>query len=182
MAGLPQNPNHYRPDRFPQRAAARRDHVLERMVATGKVTVNEAAEARAEPIGAAWRPLPQDRKGTDLPPADGAMPTLLWLAGRYPGPALRTTLDAAAQRQAAEAASEQLRILEPSGVSAAAVVVLDNETAECLAAVSLTRGADGAPTPLAGLDLTRRPRSTGSVLKPFIYAAAFDAGVCAPAR
>jgi hypothetical protein len=31
-----------------------------------------------------------------------------------------------------------------------------------------------------GVNLTRSPRSTGSVLKPFIYAAAFDAGICSP--
>jgi penicillin-binding protein 1C len=58
-------------------------------------------------------------------------------------------------------------------VSAAAVVVLDSQTAELLAAVSIS---DDAPR----VDLTRTARSTGSTLKPFIYAAAFDAGVCTP--
>ena len=71
------------------------------------------------------------------------------------------------------AASEHLEKLGSSGVSAAAVVVLDTPTSQCLAAVSLSRGAEQ-------VDLTRSPRSTGSTLKPFIYAAAFDAGICTP--
>lgn len=46
------------------------------------------------------------------------------------------------------------------------------------------RCAEAHPTSPAlqqnALDLTRRPRSTGSALKPLIYAAAFDAGSCSP--
>jgi penicillin-binding protein 1C len=166
LAGLPKNPNHYRPDRHPRRAAARRDHVLDRMLDLGFITPEQHAEARAEMITAAWRPLPHRRD-------DGALPMLIALAADHPGESVRTTLDLAVQRQAAVAAAEQLRLLAPSGVTAAAVVVLDTQTAECLAAVSV------APT-APGVDLTRRPRSTGSVLKPFIYAAAFEAGACAP--
>ena len=51
--------------------------------------------------------------------------------------------------------------------------MLDTANARCLAAVSL--GPKGSK-----IDLTRRPRSTGSTLKPLIYAAAFDAGICTP--
>jgi penicillin-binding protein 1C len=37
------------------------------------------------------------------------------------------------------------------------------------------------PNDAVDLDLSIRPRSSGSVLKPFIYAAAFDAGIITPA-
>jgi penicillin-binding protein 1C len=172
LAGLPQSPNRLRPDRYPQRARTRRDHVLDRMVECGFITKSQRDEAAHEPLDARWRDLPQDR-ANDTPSADGAMPTLLTLTTRHAGQTISTTLDATVQRHAMNAAREQLNILQPSGISAAAVVVLDNVTGECRAAVSL--GANDIR-----IDLTRRPRSTGSTLKPFIYAAAFDAGVCGP--
>jgi penicillin-binding protein 1C len=116
------------------------------------------------------------RARTLATPPTGALPSLLAIASGSAGGAVTTTLDAAVQRQAAAAAREHLARLAPAGVSAAAVVVLDTPSAECLAAVSLSRGADAR-----GVDLTRRVRSTGSVLKPLVYAAAFEAGVCGPA-
>lgn len=174
LAGIPQSPNRFRPDRFPARAERRRNHVLDRMLACGFISARQRDEAAAEPVRAAWLPLPQDRPPGGLPAADGAMPTLLALAHRERGGILRTTLDGATQRQAAAVVREQLDALGASGVGAAAVVVLDNPSGECLAAVSL--GDAGSQ-----LDLTRRPRSSGSTLKPFIYAAAFDAGICGPA-
>ncbi|MBM3892448.1 MAG: hypothetical protein FJ388_25305, partial [Verrucomicrobia bacterium] len=61
LAGLPQNPHRFRPDQFPQRAMARRNHVLDRMLACGMITPRQRDEARNEPLDAAWRPLPQAR-------------------------------------------------------------------------------------------------------------------------
>jgi penicillin-binding protein 1C len=173
LAGLPQSPNRLRPDRFPQRARIRRDHVLDRMLACGLITSRQRDEASAEPIDALWRALPQDRTARDLPPSDGALPALVALSRTQSGGVIHATLDAAMQRQAALAARERLQSLASSGVSAVAVVVLDTPSGNCLADVSL-----GAENP--ALDLTRRRRSTGSTLKPFIYAAAFDAGTVGP--
>lgn len=173
LAGLPQSPNRLRPDRFAVRAKARRDHVLDRMLACGFITPRQRAEAAAEPINAAWHALPQDGRAIDLPPADGALPTLAGMARGRKGGVTRSTLDSRIQHQAARAARGRLESLQTSGVSAAAVVVLDTASGEDLAAVSL--GASNS-----ALDLTRRRRSTGSTLKPFIYAAAFDAGIYGP--
>jgi penicillin-binding protein 1C len=179
LAGLPQNPNYLRPDRHPERARARRAHVLDRMLACGFIDAGAHAEAMREPLDAAWRPLPQmpagsahARAGAAL--AQGAMPFISGLAAQYRGAAVRTTLDLNVQRQAAAQAGEHLARLESSGVRAIAVVVLDTPSAQCLASVSLCRDN-------ANLDLTRCARSTGSALKPFIYAASFDAGICSPA-
>ncbi len=165
LAGLPQSPNRYRPDRHPAAARARRDHVLDRMVACGTITADERREAAAEPVDAVWHALPQD--ATDV----GLRPTLGRLVRAYPGRTLRTTIDAAVQARAAAAADDAVRGQAASHVSAAAVVVLDTPTGDCLAAVSRSAG---------DVDLTVSPRSSGSALKPFVYAAAFDAGVCGP--
>ncbi|MDB5301684.1 MAG: Penicillin-binding protein, partial [Phycisphaerales bacterium] len=171
LAGIPQSPNRLRPDRFPQAALARRNHVLDRMLAMGMIDTRQHDEACGEPIVVAWHRLPQDR--TNAAAADGALPALVRVGGDRAGTTVRTTIDAGVQHQVAQAAAEQLRRLESSGVSAAAVVVLDTQSAQCLAALSLGRDAEA-------VDLTRRPRSTGSALKPFIYAEAFEAGVCSP--
>lgn len=169
LAGLPQSPNRYRPDRFVERATRRRDVVLGRMLASGTITPAEHNEARAEPVRASWHVLPQDLHD------DGSLPSLLTLtasSGDERG-VVTTSIDARVQRQVATAAREHLNRLRDSGISSAAMVVLDTATSECLAAVSVSDVSKR-------LDLTRRPRSTGSVLKPFIYAAAFESGTCAP--
>jgi penicillin-binding protein 1C len=173
LAGLPQSPNRLRPDRHPQLARLRRDHVLHRMLECGFIDRSQFDEARAEPVNASWRALPQDRPSDDDPPADGALPTLLTVYGGKSVSTIRTTIDAVIQRQVMNAAREQLKSLESSGVGAAAVVVLDNTTGQSLASVTLGEKD-------LRIDLTSRPRSTGSTLKPFIYAAAFDAGICGP--
>lgn len=164
LAGLPQSPNRLRPDRHPAAAKARRDHVLDRMLATGVISRDQYQQAIAEPLDAACRPLPQDR---DI----GLMPTLQTFARERPSQAIRSTLDLAAQEQAYRATIDRLTTLAPAGVTAAAVVVADTPTGECLAAVSVGTSA-------TDVDFTRSARSTGSTLKPLIYAAAFDAGIC----
>jgi penicillin-binding protein 1C len=166
LAGLPQSPNRFRPDRHAAAAAARRDHVLDRMLACGMISADQRREAANEPVDATWHPLPQDAAD------DGLRPTLDRLALAHSG-TVRTTIDPVLQHRAAAASADTLRAMGASHVSAVSVVVLDTASGRCLASVSRST-TDG------GIDLTVRPRSSGSTLKPFIYAAAFDAGVCEP--
>jgi penicillin-binding protein 1C len=172
LAGIPQNPNGFRPDRFPARARARRDHVLDRMLASGMITPAERTLAGNEPIDATWHPLPQFSPAA----SPGLLPMLTDLAARNPGEQIATAIDSPSQKTAQILAAKTLAELAPSHINAAAVIVLDTTTGQCLADVSLSplRGSGLA------LDLATRPRSTGSTLKPFIYAAAFDAGICTP--
>jgi len=173
LAGLPQSPNRLRPDRHPQLARARRNHVLDRMLACGLITLSQRSEAANEPIDAQWHPLPQEAEQ-----ADGLLPALTRLAESHPGQRLCVNVDLQVQRQCALTARETLRELGPSHVNAAAVVVLETPSGKCLASVSLTTAKSEDSQ---ALDLTECPRSSGSTLKPFIYAAAFDLGICTPA-
>lgn len=52
LAALPKAPNNYHPVRYPDRAKARRDWVIDRLLDDGKITAEEAAEARATPLNA----------------------------------------------------------------------------------------------------------------------------------
>src|SRR6185437_13576707 len=51
LATLPKAPSNYNPFRFPERAVARRNWVIDRMVENGFVTKEEAEPAKDEPLG-----------------------------------------------------------------------------------------------------------------------------------
>ncbi len=165
LAGLPQNPQRLRPDRFPQQAKLRRDHVLDRMLALNMINADEYRQAKDEPV--AVRPLSSQKN----PPA--LVPTLERLARAYPGRSIQSTIDPAIEQQASTAAMAELDLHRLDGVEAAAVVVLDSNSGDVLASVSI---CESSPS----LDLTCCARSSGSAIKPFIYATAFEDGLCQP--
>jgi penicillin-binding protein 1A len=51
LAVLPKAPNNYSPERFPQRAIARRNYVLSEMQRNGYITAEVASAAKAAPLG-----------------------------------------------------------------------------------------------------------------------------------
>ncbi len=51
LATLPKAPSNYDPFQFPERAVARRNWVIDRMVENGFVTQRKAEKAKAEPLG-----------------------------------------------------------------------------------------------------------------------------------
>jgi penicillin-binding protein 1C len=169
LAGVPQSPNRMRPDRAPAQARARREHVLQQMLATGAITRDEFIRANAEAVAATWRPLPQERDEG----AFGAGPSLAAMVEGHLGERVKATIDTRVQRMAWGATRERWKSLGASGVNSAAVVVVDVPTGEVLASVSISNAA-------GSMDLTQCARSTGSVLKPFIYATAFEMGVLSP--
>lgn len=163
LAGLPQSPARYRPDRHPEAAKARRRTVLARMVEMGCITAEQAAEAQAAPLV-----LTKSRRP---PGADHAA----WLALQRRPQGGPTTLDAALQAEVAELAGAYARSLPQH--EQIAVVVIDIATAEIRALVG---SVDFAAPPDGQVNGVTARRSPGSTLKPFIYAAAFDARLLSP--
>jgi len=90
--------------------------------------------------------------------------------GIHEGGVLRTTLDAALQREAVQSMRRHLAGLGHAQLTDGAVVVLDNETAEVLAYV----GSSGAASAAGEVDHVRARRQAGSTLKPFLYAQALE--------
>ena len=158
LAGLPQSPTRYRPDRHPDAARNRRGSVLRRMVELGMITKEQRDRASAEPVRV--RPHPSTHHA----------PHAAWLAlQRRPGGG-QTTIDLDLQPDVERLVAEQMAAL-PVGTDAA-VVVIDIPTADILAMV----GSADFHDPLDGeVNGTLARRSPGSTLKPFIYAAAFEA-------
>src|SRR5208282_2985593 len=96
LAGLPQNPNGLRPDRFPERAKTRRDRVLDDMLSLGMIDRQEHDRAVTEPVDATWHELPQENESL------GLEAYLADLAKGNPGQMIRTSIDVRVQREAAE--------------------------------------------------------------------------------
>lgn len=160
LAGLPQSPSRYRPDRWPAPARARRDHVLRRMRELGMITERQASLAGAESLI-----LVEEKSPT-------AAPHAAWLALQRRPAGGRTTIDPSVQAEAQRLAVEHLRAL-PAG-SQLAVAVLDITQSQIVAIV----GSADPGNPVDGqVNGALARRSPGSTLKPFIYAAAFEAGL-----
>lgn len=160
LVALPQAPEARRPDLRPANAVAARARLLARMQAEGLISPDRAADAAEEPA-----------------PERRAFPALAWhasdrLAGA--GGEVRSTLDIGLQTEI-EALIERLADNAGERVQASALIVsLDGR--EVRAAV----GSAGRDRPGGWIDLTRRARSPGSVLKPFIYGLAFEDGLAGP--
>jgi penicillin-binding protein 1C len=163
LIALPQSPEARRPDLHPEAAIVARERVLMRLADQGLFAKDLAAES-------ASYPAPRRRD----------FPTLAWHASEEAlvrakdVDNIRTTLDLALQKEVESIAA---RAAGPSreGVQAA-IMVVDVATREVRAvAGSANRASAGG-----WIDLTNRPRSPGSTLKPFIYGMAFDDGVASP--
>lgn len=160
LVALPQRPSALRPDRFPARAAAARDRVLETAEAAGVISPRAAAEARTARVAAARH----------------EMPRLAWhLAAREAGQGrVATTLEAPLQAALERLGAETAGAFDER--ANLAVVVLRNADRTVAAHLGAVPGEARAGT----LDLTRAIRSPGSAFKPFLYALAFDAGAVRP--
>jgi penicillin-binding protein 1C len=166
LVALPQAPERRRPDRFPERARAARNHVLKRLHDAGLLNGEEWQRARLAPLARQRRRLPvlaahlTDRlRQAD---ADDAI--------------IRTTLDARLQQKLESLiARHQLQLADTLTL---AVLLVHNRSAEVLAYVG---SGDYAATRFPGqVDMVKARRSPGSALKPFIYGLGFDAGFIHP--
>jgi penicillin-binding protein 1C len=90
------------------------------------------------------------------------------------GGRLDTTLDASLQGRVQTILDARLRDLHSREVGDGAVVVLDHSSGEILAWVN--GGGDDPQRAESMIDAILTPRQPGSTLKPFLYAAALDAG------
>jgi penicillin-binding protein 1C len=181
LAVLPNNPSLVHLSRNRPRLQAKRDQLLQRLAAAGDLSPLDLDAALAEPLATEPHPLP------DLAPH-----LLESLRMQHPGRhRLRSTLDARLQASATTKLLEHSAVLSRQQVYNAAAIVIDNQTFEVLAYVGNSNGdipptvfetrlADGdarnVPTRGHAVDIIRRPRSTGSILKPLLYAAMLEDG------
>jgi len=186
LAGMIQHPSYLNPYRHPDRAIKRRNTVLDAMVETGKITKEESIEAKAYPLKLApinidageapyFVDLVRDRLVQHLGDTDF----------NRQGLRIYTSLDPDLQREATEAVTEGMKAVDvqveklhakhvkagddsPIVYPQVALVALNPHTGQVLALVG------GRNYGASQYDHAVSNRPTGSIFKPFVYAAAFN--------
>ena len=169
LAVLPNQPALVTPGRNRVRLQVKRDALLRRLQASGQLDALDLQAALAEPLVGAPRALPDD-----------APHLLETLRRRHPGQyRFESTLDAVLQRDATQLVAEQSRELARQGIHNAAALIVDHRSFEVLAYVGNAQWSVRNVHGFA-VDIVQRPRSTGSILKPVLYAAMLDSGQLLP--
>ncbi len=165
LVALPQLPERRRPDRNRDLALAARDRVLNRMVAAGLLDQSEVSRAAAEAV--------PERRGAL--PALAAHAADAALRASPAGARHQLTIKKSVQEGLEHVARKAATKLGPR--LSVAMLMADARTGEILGAVGSANYFDAG---LSGwIDMTRRVRSPGSTLKPFIYGIAMEQGLVA---
>jgi len=183
LAGTIQSPNRLNPYRHPDRAMERRNVVLESMVETDAITRAEATRAKAEPI----RLAPPNVDASEAPYfVDLVHEQLVQRLGddlNHQSLRIYTSLDPQLQRVASEAVEAGMRNVDeevrrahgkkggPITYPQVALVALNPHTGQILALVG------GRNYGVSQLDHATSKRPTGSIFKPFVYAAAENTAI-----
>ena len=182
LAGLINNPDGEDPFRYPERAKARRDFVLDRMVANGHLTRPEADAAKhvAMPTKKTVAAKPPDGQDNYFieevkqrllnEPSLGDTPQARYNAVFRGGLKIYTTLDPAFQQDAKQAVANHLP--DQNGTWTGALVSVDSHSGAVRALVG-GPGFDRSQYRIATEGPGRQP---GSSFKPIVLAAALKEG------
>ena len=171
LAVLPQSPSRYRPDRYPDKALAARNKLLNRMI-TFNVWPSEIVDSlKQEPIYAEYYPHPNiapllSRRLKKLQRRSAAPHHLK-------SSDVQTFIDGDIQEQLENLLREYTNHL-PSKASAA-IMVMHGQTGEVKAYLGSSDFTNS--TRLGHVDMVKAIRSPGSTLKPFVYADAIEQGI-----
>ena len=91
---------------------------------------------------------------------------------------LRTTIDLSLQQRVMQLAERRIAILKNNEINNLAILVLEVETGNVLAYVGNAPGTGDANG--ESVDIIKAPRSTGSIMKPLLYAMMLQEGVILP--
>jgi penicillin-binding protein 1C len=168
LAVLPNAPSRIHPSKGRQALKAKRDRLLKRLLDNGTIDGMEYSLAIEEPLPE--RPIDLPRNAPHL---------LTTLAkGKAYGSTSVTTIDGALQDRITTLADRYAPILKANEVHNAAVLVLDVNSGAVLAYVGNLGSAGKGHAP--EVDIVQASRSTGSLLKPFLYADMLQAGELMP--
>lgn len=166
LAILPNAPTLIYPGKNKERLLAKRNRLLKKLLDKSVIDSLTYTLSVQEAIPQKPYPIPQ------------ITPHLLQkISKTHKGRLVKTTVNYDLQRQANEIARLHYNKLSQNEIYNMAILVLDVNTREVLAYVG------NSPTTKAhqkDVDIVDKPRSTGSILKPFLYAAMLDNGDILP--
>lgn len=168
LAVLPNSPALIHPGRNRDRLRAKRDALLQTLLERGVIDATEYELSLLEPLPDAPVPLPND-----------APHLLERLVAEGRGPRMVTSVRLNLQQQVQQTVDRYAREYAANHIHNIAAVVADVETGEVLAYAGNV-SFDGDPRHGNAVDVVTAPRSTGSVLKPFLYAGMLHDGMLLP--
>ncbi|HPK84735.1 MAG TPA: transglycosylase domain-containing protein [Bacteroidales bacterium] len=169
LAVLPNAPALIYPGRHSERLKEKRDRLLLTLVERGKIDSLTCELAMGEPLPEAPLPMP-----SLAPHLTGKF----WLEA--PGTRNRTNIDPLLQREASELVNRHVSSLEGNGIHNAAAVVVEVSTGNVVAWVGNSTLPDTTGRHGRDVDMITAPRSTGSIMKPFLYAGLLSSGMLLP--
>lgn len=165
LAVLPNSPSSIHPGKNRERLLAKRNRLLLRLRDKKYISEESCLLAMEEPLPDAPLPLPSYAPH--------------FVAAAPEGVLTRSTLRLPVQDKVEQIARRQSDALAREGIADLAIVVLDNATGE--PAAWCGNASPERKRPGAQVDIAKSPRSTGSILKPFLYCAALQEGLILPA-
>lgn len=170
LTAIPNYPNMNRPDLAESNAEIARAKVLRLLKERELIGESRWREALSEPLPGQRFKLP------------ALAPHLSTYLHQRHGSAqmLRTTISAQLQQRVEKMLANHLRALAGEGITNGAVVIIENETQAVRALVGSSAFFDDAAQ--GQVNAAMAPRSPGSALKPFVYAAAINEGHITPQR
>lgn len=166
LAVLPNAPALIHPGRNRNVLLAKRNKLIEKLESNGIIDATEASLAMQEPLPDEPYPLP------DIAPH---------LLGHYndEGVTLHSTIDIELQQRLTELLQRHANILSLNGVNNAALMVMETQSGAVRAYIGNV--SDEGKDHHNDVDIIRSERSSGSILKPFLYCAALEENLITPA-
>ncbi len=173
LAVLPNSPALIHPGRNRDALTEKRNRLLNRLLENGTLDSLSWELALSEPLPDEPHPLPR------LAPHLLERAQLELLSGREKKQSrIRSTVSLGLQQQLNEIISRRGTRLAGNGIYNMAALVIDIESGEVLAYVG--NRPDAGEEHSEAVDIIPAPRSTGSILKPFLYASALQEGTILP--
>ncbi len=169
LAVLPNSPALIHISRKRDKLKAKRDRLLKKIFEQGKISKLDYQLAVAEELPNKPKKLPRM--------APHLLDTLVKKNKQQQR--FKTTINYILQRNLNQVAKHQAEVLALKDIHNLAVLVIDNKTFETIAYVG-NAPIKGIIKNGQAIDMIRRPRSTGSTLKPFLFARMIEQGEIIP--
>ncbi len=168
LAVLPNAPSLIYPGRLDQKLKKKRDRLLNKLLALGEIDSLTCKLSIAEPLPGKVTPLPLN-----------AYHLVERAAREKSGQRIRSSVDYYLQARVARLVARHSKKLRANHIYNLAVIVAETHTKKVRAYVgNVFDGVDFEHD--NHVDITEAPRSTGSILKPFLYCKMLDEGLITP--
>src|SRR5690606_38467130 len=169
LAVLPNAPGMIYPGRNPAELLRKRNALLENLRDNNFINSEDYSLA-----------LLEDLPSTPLPLPENARHLLATAAKTQGGSRIESTINSRLQNDATEILNRRLDDLRRNHIHNGAILIADTETGEILAYIG--NGKPFEENDCSANDMIVTPRSSGSILKPFLFGAMIQSGLLTPRR